>query len=114
MLPCEASLLLEAQVVQRLAARSEPPASRAVGRDPPLASLATALAPVALPLQVALEGCELGLAELQGLKPGDVLRLGHRVQAPADVRDLAGRVLFSGWLAASRGHLAVELARRSA
>lgn len=107
-LPYRGSLLLEAELVARVVA--EPSPAIADRSCESLVPLPQALAPVSLPLQVALEGCELGVGELLGLQAGDVLRLAHRVDAPAVVRDGAGRTMFGGWLAASSGRLAVELA----
>lgn len=109
-LPWLGSVWLDGALVQRIVAglperrRASPPAAER------LTSLPEALAGIDLSLCVQLQGCELGFGELQGLRPGDVLRLAHAVDAPATVSDAAGHILFSGWLAAARGRRAVELA----
>jgi len=102
-------LLLEAGVLRHL---------RAVGGVGPreraptgcLVGIRQALARTPLRVSVDLEGCELTLGALQALQLGDVVRLRHRVDAPASVADPQGRRLFGAWLARSRGSRAVELA----
>jgi hypothetical protein len=61
-------------------------------------------------VRVHLEGCELALGVLQDLRPGDLLRVRHRVDAPASVHAPQGALLFRGFLAARGGSKAVELA----
>lgn len=110
-LPWGGQLLLEVGLVRRLL---QGPG----GGDPaPVPVRRTALAPVtgaitALPLTlgVCIQGCDLALGELQGLQPGDVLRLQHPIDAPAEVSAAGGTVLCRGWLARSRGRKAVEFA----
>ncbi len=109
-LPWDARLLLEAPLVRALVdaagAAREPRAPLAAARVP----LERALAAAELKLQVQLEGCELAVGSLQDLQLGDVVRLRHRVDAPATVILSGGAALFSGFLARSRGRKAVELA----
>jgi flagellar motor switch protein FliM len=63
-----------------------------------------------LPLQVRLEACEVDIGRLQDLQPGDVVRLPHRLDAPAAVVGPGGQPLFGGYLVRRRGRKAVELA----
>lgn len=109
-LPWGGRLVLEAGVVEPLL----PPAGarRAQPVAPALVRVTEALATYPTRVQARLEPCEIGLAELQDLRPGDVLRLTHRVTAPVTVADRAGASLFDGWLARRAGRKAVELVER--
>lgn len=75
----------------------------------PLCSAAEALGARTLPLDVRLAGCELDLGTLQGLQIGDVVRLSHRLDAPARLTDAGGKTLFDGFLVAQKGRKALEL-----
>jgi len=83
-------------------------ASKTVQAEP-LAAITEALACRQLPLQVQLQGCELDLGALRELRPGDVVRLPHRLETPATVLQ-QGRTLFSAHLGRQGGAKAVELA----
>ena len=98
-------LLLEPGVLDALVTRVRPPHAA-----PALVGIGKALAGTELALRVDLQGCELALGSLRSLRAGDVLRLPHRVEAPATVVDARGQAVFQGWLARSRGRRAVELA----
>ncbi|TFY97075.1 FliM/FliN family flagellar motor C-terminal domain-containing protein [Ramlibacter humi] len=76
-----------------------------------LCSTADALAARKLALDVRLSGCELDLGALQGLRVGDVVRLGHGLQEPVRLVDAEGCSVFGGYLVARQGRMAVELAR---
>lgn len=103
-------LLLQANVVrawiaaQGLQAPADLPCKSAA-----LASALDALVHRRIKLDVRLEGCELQLGALQGLQSGDVVRLRHRVEAPAAVTDGAGTPLFDGYLGRRGGLKAIEL-----
>ncbi|NML42930.1 hypothetical protein HHL11_04150 [Ramlibacter sp. G-1-2-2] len=88
--------------------RSRPGASTARCAGP-LAAVHEALFQREFVLQVELQGCELQLGALRDLRPGDVIRLPHRLEAPANVRQ-EGRTLFSAHLGRQGGAKAVELA----
>ncbi|HEX7888050.1 MAG TPA: FliM/FliN family flagellar motor switch protein [Ramlibacter sp.] len=62
-----------------------------------------------LALQAQLAPCEIDLGVLQDLRPGDVLRIPHPLDAPLQVRTESGATLFSGHLASSRGRKVIEL-----
>lgn len=98
-------------LAQELAAELVPP--RVPGASVPGAALASALeAASAQPLQLTagLEACELALGELQALQTGDVLRLRHRLDRPAQLCDGSGSVLCAAYLGQQGGQRAVELA----
>lgn len=61
-------------------------------------------------LHVMLEGAQLDLGQIQGLRVGDVIPLEHRLDAAARVLGTDGEHICDGWLGQSEGHLAVELA----
>ncbi|HEY0824824.1 MAG TPA: FliM/FliN family flagellar motor C-terminal domain-containing protein, partial [Ramlibacter sp.] len=111
-LPGGARVLLGAALVRILVAWADDAgASQAAWSAPtPRVPVDRALAGIALNLQVHLEGCELSVGSLQDLQIGDVLRLQHRVDAPAAVTLPDGAPLFNGFLARTRGRKAVELA----
>ncbi|HEY8360370.1 MAG TPA: FliM/FliN family flagellar motor switch protein [Ramlibacter sp.] len=83
-------------------------------RDPvamaPLARVMDAVAALPVKLDVRLAGCELDVATLQRLQPGDVLRMRHGIDAPASVCDSNGTPLFSAYLGRRDGRRAVGLA----
>jgi len=109
-LPWGGRMLLEGAVVERLLrSRGEWP-SPVRHRLSPVVPLAQAIASLAVPVQVRLEACDVAIGSLQDLQPGDVLRLRHRLDAPAAVVAGNGEALFTGFLARSRGRKAVELA----
>jgi hypothetical protein len=111
-LPWGGRLLLEAGVVKPLVPPARP--LRPQSLAPALVRITQALANYPTRLQARLEPCDIALAELQDLRPGDVLRLTHRVTAPVTLGDPAGADLFDGWLARRAGLKAVELVARDA
>lgn len=115
-LPFRASLLLDDAVVRvALSARGEEPEAGAAPRAdaPPLVPLLDAVTGQPFPVRVHLEACEVEIGVLQDLRPGDVFRVKHGLDAPALVRTAAGDPLFRGYLARSGGRKAVELAPES-
>lgn len=76
----------------------------------PLTCAIDAAAALPIKLGVELAGCELDLGALQRLQPGDVVRVQHRIDAPATVTDTAGLPLFRAYLGRRAGSRAVELA----
>lgn len=76
----------------------------------PLIGAVDAAAALAVTLGVELAGCELDLGTLQGLQPGDVVRVQHRIDAPATVLGADGLPLFRAYLGRRAGYRAVELA----
>jgi hypothetical protein len=76
----------------------------------PLANVLDALSATRLLLQVELADCELELRALQSLRPGDVVRLPQRLDAPATVRHAAGGLLCAAHLGRQGGAKAAELA----
>lgn len=112
-LPFRASLLLDDAVVRAvLRARGEEFGTGAAPRvdAQPLVPLLDAVAGQPFPVRVHLEACEVEIGVLQDLRPGDVFRVKHGLDAPALVRTAAGDPLFRGNLARSGGRKAVELA----
>lgn len=110
-LPWGGCVLLEGAVADRLLrSRGALPAAAARRGVSPVVPLAQAIASTSIPVHVHLEGCEVAIGSLQDLQPGDVLRLRHRLDAPATVMADNGETLFDGFLARSRGRKAVELA----
>lgn len=112
-LPFRASLLLDDAAVRALLrARGEEGGAGAAPRAdaPPLVPLLDAVAGQPFPVRVHLEACEVEIGVLQDLRPGDVFRVKHGLDAPALVRTAAGDSLFRGYLARSGGRKAVELA----
>jgi hypothetical protein len=105
-LPMGWRVLLDAALVRSLL---PPPAREAPATPAPLVPLQRAAAALALPLQVHLEGCEVDIGSLQDLRPGDVVRLPHPLDAPAAVVARDGQPLFGGYLVRRRGRKAVEL-----
>jgi hypothetical protein len=109
-LPWGGRMLLEGVVVERLLRSRGEGSSPARRRVSPVVPLAQAMASLAVPVQVRLEACDVAIGSLQDLQPGDVLRLRHRLDAPAAVTAGHGEALFTGFLARSRGRKAIELA----
>ncbi|MNY57134.1 Surface presentation of antigens (SPOA) [compost metagenome] len=58
-----------------------------------------------------LDGAELNLGQLQGLRIDDVVPLAHRLDTPARVVGPDGAPVCEGWLGQSNGRIAIELAR---
>jgi hypothetical protein len=108
-LPLCGDVLLDAALV-RAVLPARPVAAGAAGARAPLVPLHRAAAALTLPLQVRLEACEVDIGNLQDLQPGDVVRLPHRLDAPAAVVGRDGQPLFGGYLVRRRGRKAVELA----
>jgi len=69
-----------------------------------------ALADRRVALRVMLEGAQLNLGQIQGLRVGDVIPLAHRLDAAAQVVGADGQRVCDGWLGQSEGRLAIELA----
>jgi hypothetical protein len=109
-LPWGGRLLLEAGVVKPLVSPARPLRSQSL--TPALVRVTQALANYPTRLHAHLDPCDIALAELQDLRPGDVLRLTHRVIAPVTLGDPAGADLFDGWLARRAGLKALELVAR--
>lgn len=110
-LPLGAVLLLDAPCMQALlehcgmAADVPNPGVKSL----PLVPIVQALKDVPFQLQVHLEGCEVLFGDVQELQVGDVLRVKHSLELPAEVRSEEGVTLFRGYLACSQGRKAVEL-----
>lgn len=75
----------------------------------PLVCATAALAGRSIPLEVQLEGCELDVRALQGLRLGDVVRLEHALEQPAMLRH-GGVALCAAFLGRLQNRKAVELA----
>lgn len=109
-LPFGLRLLLEASVVDALLGATGGTGAwqhRPFGAE--LVAPLLALETRRLRLRVELAGCELGLGALQDLQPGDVVRLGHRLDEPSIVTDTSGHPLFGGFLARTESRKSVEL-----
>ncbi|MEM5421246.1 FliM/FliN family flagellar motor C-terminal domain-containing protein [Paraburkholderia ferrariae] len=102
--------LLSAATADRLlpsaAAREK---SRAAAVRETVVPLADALAGGRLTLAVETEPVALSLGELAGLHVGDVISLGHRLDAPLNVIDASGNTLFSGFLHARDARKVLKL-----
>lgn len=98
--------LLPAGTVDRLAPPRAPSAPRA---RPTLAPIAEALSQRKLTVGVEIDPVTLTLGELSGLHAGDVITLGHRLDAPLSVIDAAGNALFGGFLIARDGRKSLKL-----
>jgi hypothetical protein len=106
LLACGSELVVDAGCLAALDTRvAEPPAS-----PRPLAATALAAMHRRVRVQARLADCMLDVGGLQGLQPGDVVRLDHALSAPLSVHVADGAMLFSGYLAARAGRKAVELA----
>lgn len=108
------SLLLGPEAVQAWCRQAGLQGDATPTQRDPLCSAADALGRRGLALEVRLSGCELGLGELQGLRVGDVVRLGHALQDPVRLVDGEGRGVFDAYLVSQQGRKAVELANRNA
>ena len=92
-----------------LASATEP-ANRSTGRHAaPLVSVPAALARHRLRVAAWLDPVELSLADLQSLRPGDVVPLSHRLDAPLQVRVGAALPWCAGWLGRHAGQRALAL-----
>ncbi|MFS2051326.1 FliM/FliN family flagellar motor C-terminal domain-containing protein [Variovorax sp. Varisp41] len=80
----------------------------------PKERLDRALSDQPVTLRVLLEGAELNLGQLQGLRLGDVVPLAHRLDTPAIVVGTDGQQVCDGWLGQSEGRVAIELTRLAA
>jgi hypothetical protein len=96
--------------------RPEPrPAAGAVDKIVPLTSLATAMSTRTVALRAELCKVEIDLGTLRGLRPGDVVRTSHRLDAPLQIVTLtppnSGSPLpiSAGFLGRQDGHRAIEL-----
>jgi hypothetical protein len=98
--------LLPAGTVDRLAPPRPAPNARA---RVPLETVAQALSQYTLTVGVEIDPVTLSLGELAGLHAGDVITLGHRLDAPLSVVDDAGHALFGGFLVASDGRKSLKL-----
>lgn len=98
--------LLPASTVDRLSPPRAPSAPRA---RPALAPIAEALSQRRLSVGVEIDPVTLTLGELSGLHAGDVITLGHRLDAPLSVVDAAGNTLFGGFLIARDGRKSLKL-----
>ncbi|RIX79087.1 FliM/FliN family flagellar motor C-terminal domain-containing protein [Acidovorax cavernicola] len=93
----------------------EAPASQSRNSTPqaggqPKVRLDLALADRRVALRVMLEGAQLNLGQIQGLRVGDVIPLAHRLDAAAQVVGADSQRVCDGWLGQSQGRLAIELA----
>lgn len=84
----------------------------------PVVPCAGGLAPVAecvatrrLTLRARMAGCTLTLGDLATLRPGDVVRLDQRLDAPLCLADGDGAPVLAGYLARQGERLALELTR---
>lgn len=98
------------RVVAALIGAGEVPVSTRTHPDSPIAQLSQALAQEAIALRVMLGGAELNLGQLQALQLGDVIPLGHSLDAPAHVVAADGATLCDGWLGQADGRIAITLA----
>jgi len=80
----------------------------------PKERLDRALSDQPVTLRVLLEGAELNLGQLQGLRLDDIVPLAHRLDTPAIVVGTDGQQVCDGWLGQSEGRVAIELARLAA
>lgn len=101
-------LLAPAAMQARATQHAAPP--RASAAQPSLCRATDALAAQAVQVEARLAGCELDLASLRALRPGDVVRLRHGLQQPAVIADAGGQALFSGYMGRRGAARAVELA----
>jgi hypothetical protein len=113
-LPCGSSVLMEGECVERALRSASAPARPPRDAAPALVPLLEAARASAVRLEARLCACELDLALLQRLRPGDVIRLPHPLDRPISVHGADGRALFDGFLARSHGLRALELAPAAA
>jgi hypothetical protein len=98
--------LFPAAAVDRLSPPRGPSAARVRA---PVASIAEALAQRTLTVGVEIDPVTLTLGDLASLRPGDVITLGHRLDAPLSVVDSSGNALFGGFLVARDGVKSLKL-----
>lgn len=106
LLACGSELVVDAGGLAALGKRVAAPAPE----PKPLAAMALAAMHRRVRVQARLADCTLDVGGLQGLQPGDVVRLDHPLSTPLAVHVSGGALLFSGFLAARAGCKAVELA----
>lgn len=109
--PGNAVLLLSPEVVRSVVDVPAPalPARRRAFPGEALVPVQDAFARSGVRVRVELEECELDLGVLNELQCGDVLRLKHRLDAPAVARHAQGDILFGGYLVRRGGRRALEL-----
>lgn len=107
-LPYEAVATLLGSAQASAAEPAEKPAAS------PKERLDRALSDQPVTLRVLLEGAELNLGQLQGLRLDDIVPLAHRLDTPAIVVGTDGQQVCDGWLGQSEGRVAIELARLAA
>ena len=103
-LGCGTELRLDAGAVALLSA-ARPLRKAAL---PALVPVLQAAAGRRLRVQARLADCTIELGRLQDLRPGDVVRLEHRLEAPVALH-ACGEAVFGGFLAARSGRKALEL-----
>ena len=105
--------LLERHAPNTLGGAAEPgkltSGSAALGA-PVRVSVLQALSTYPLRLRAQLRDVELNIGQLQGLRVGDVVPLGHRLDTPTDMVSQDGRIVCHGWLGQNQGQVAVEMA----
>lgn len=92
-----------------LGSEAATPSATPVAQGLPKERLDLALAAEQVALRVVLDGAELNLGQLQGLRLDDIVPLSHLLDAPALVIAVDGTPVCNGWLGQSEGRLAVEL-----
>jgi hypothetical protein len=102
------SVLLSGGQVARLINHTMTP-RQAEGVSSSFTPLLQALSPQALRIRAEFKPVEMTLAQLQGLRIGDVVQIPHQLDAPVQVVILKDYRLCSGWLGQQDGHVAVEL-----
>lgn len=85
-----------------------PPAVR-----PPLCGVAEALAHRGISLRASLAPCQVDVAQLRDLRPGDVLCLSHAIDAPLSISDARGTFIWPAYLGSAGPFKAVELGARA-
>lgn len=105
-LSCGSELVVNGHCLAALA----PPTGRASAQPPTVTALSTAAARLRVRVQARLADCTLDVGALQGLQPGDVVRLDHDLAAPLLVHAPDGAPMFSGFLSSRAGFKALELA----
>jgi hypothetical protein len=94
----------------RVSAFRASPAGDAAGpARPALAPLSLAARDARIRLRAELVGVQLSLGELKSLRPGDALRLEHRIDRPLTVSTAAGEALCKASLGERDGHRAIRL-----
>ena len=98
---CVAACIASVEASTAKARKAAPAAS--------LARIDDALEGREISLQVTLQPCELDVATLQQLQPGDVVRLPHALDRPLGIGTCPGGAAFAGALVRVQGARAVEL-----